>query len=194
MKSKRWYAWDVLRLLRAYRLKYKIANLVCGLLPTYTYSFVRVRLYRLAGFKQITPSSFIGGNVELISNADEFYNKLTVGEGCVIAFNVTMNLDAEIRLGNNVTISPYVMLYTSTHQKETACNRQMTGSTAKPIIIEDGCWIASGAVILPGVTVGRGSIVAAGAVVTQDVPPNVMVKGNPARVAQRLPEDPVQQD
>ena len=51
----------------------------------------------------------------------------------------------------------------------------------KPIVIEDYVWIATGAMILPGVTVGEGAVVAAGSVVTKDVPPWTVVAGNPAR-------------
>jgi acetyltransferase-like isoleucine patch superfamily enzyme len=58
---------------------------------------------------------------------------------------------------------------------------------AKPVVIEDGSWIGLGAIILPGVTVGHGSIVAAGAVVDEDVPPDSYVAGNPAKVVQQLP-------
>jgi maltose O-acetyltransferase len=58
-----------------------------------------------------------------------------------------------------------------------------------PVIIGDGAWLASRVTILPGVTVGNGSIVAAGAVVTHDVPPNTLVAGVPARVVRDLPEE-----
>jgi acetyltransferase-like isoleucine patch superfamily enzyme len=58
----------------------------------------------------------------------------------------------------------------------------MTRSMIRPVIIEDDCFIGRGAMVLMGVTVGRGSIVGAGAVVTADVPPGSVVAGNPARV------------
>jgi acetyltransferase-like isoleucine patch superfamily enzyme len=53
---------------------------------------------------------------------------------------------------------------------------------ARPVVLEDGCDIGVGAIILPGVTIGRGAQVGAGAVVTRDVPPFAVVAGNPARV------------
>lgn len=56
----------------------------------------------------------------------------------------------------------------------------------KKVIIKDGAWIASGAIILPGVTVGQGSIVAAGAVVSKDVADHTIVAGNPARAISKL--------
>jgi maltose O-acetyltransferase len=58
---------------------------------------------------------------------------------------------------------------------------------ARPVSIEDGAWIAARVTILPGVTIGRGTVVAAGAVVTRDVPPNTLAAGVPARVKRELP-------
>jgi len=55
------------------------------------------------------------------------------------------------------------------------------------VTIEEGAWVRVGAILVPGVTVGRGSIVAAGAVVLKDVPPNTYVEGNPAQVVRQLP-------
>jgi maltose O-acetyltransferase len=57
---------------------------------------------------------------------------------------------------------------------------------AYPVSIEDGAWVRLGAILVPGVTVGRGAIVAAGAVVLKDVPPNTYVEGNPAAVIRKL--------
>jgi len=57
----------------------------------------------------------------------------------------------------------------------------------EPIIIEDDVWIAANAMVLKGVTIGRCSIVAAGSVVTKDVPPNVIVAGNPSRIVRKIP-------
>jgi maltose O-acetyltransferase len=62
-------------------------------------------------------------------------------------------------------------------------------SHSGPIVIGNGVWIASNAVILPGVTVGDGAVVAAGAVVTKDVAPNTLVGGVPARAIRELPEE-----
>jgi acetyltransferase-like isoleucine patch superfamily enzyme len=56
----------------------------------------------------------------------------------------------------------------------------------KPVVIEDNVWIGRAAIIMPGVTIGEGSIVAAGAVVMSDVPPNTLVLGNPARQIRKL--------
>jgi acetyltransferase-like isoleucine patch superfamily enzyme len=88
-----------------------------------------------------------------------------------------------IRIGNNVMISPRVSLYAENHVIA-GINIPMKeqGVTQKGIVIEDDCWIAANSIILDGVTVGRGSVVAAGAVVTRDVPPYSVVAGVPATI------------
>jgi acetyltransferase-like isoleucine patch superfamily enzyme len=58
---------------------------------------------------------------------------------------------------------------------------------ARPIVIDDGVWIGMHSLILPGVTVGSGSVVSAGSVVVESVPPNTLVSGNPATVVGQLP-------
>jgi acetyltransferase-like isoleucine patch superfamily enzyme len=60
---------------------------------------------------------------------------------------------------------------------------------SSPITVEDGCWIGAGSILLPGVTIGRGSIVAAGSVVTKDVAPDTLVGGIPARPIRELDFD-----
>jgi acetyltransferase-like isoleucine patch superfamily enzyme len=64
---------------------------------------------------------------------------------------------------------------------------------AKPIVVERNVWIATGATIIGGVTIGENSVVAAGSVVTRDVPPNTLVAGNPARIIRPITEEDVYQ-
>jgi len=167
-------------------LKFRLANLACGLLPDFGSGVVRSRVYRFVGLK-IGSAATIMGNIDLTGGADAFYQRLTVGPGCNIATHVTINVDAEVVLGTDVSLGPHVRIYTGTHAVGPGSNRRMPAVQAKPVVIEDGAWIGLGATILPGVTVGHGSIVAAGAVVDADVPPDSYVVGNPARVTQQLP-------
>jgi acetyltransferase-like isoleucine patch superfamily enzyme len=174
-------------MLRQMHARLWLANLVCGVLPDFGSGAVRGRIYRLVGF-DIAASSFIMGNLELLAGSlGSFYDKLHVGQHTVVGNHVTINLDAAVTIGNNVSLSPFVRIYTSTHQLGPGSSRRLPGVLAKPVVIEDGCWVGLGAMILPGVTLGHGTVVAAGAVVTQEVPADSYVEGNPAQVIRQLP-------
>lgn len=92
---------------------------------------------------------------------------------------------APIYIGNSVAIGPNVQLLTPIHPLEVDI-RLAGWESAKPIWIEDNVWIGGGAIIMPGVRVGMNSVVGAGAVVTKDVPANVVVAGNPARIIKEI--------
>ena len=104
----------------------------------------------------------------------------------------------KITIGSNVLIAPNVQLYTATHPidlderlapVETEDGIQRIRRTyALPITIKDGCWIGGGVVILPGITIGYGSVIGAGSIVTKDIPANVIAVGNPCRVAREIGE------
>lgn len=163
-----------------------IANIVCGLLPDFASGFVRARVYRLIGV-DVGQSAYLMGNLDLTGGVDSFYSQLHIGARASIGTHVTINLDAEVRLGTNVSLGPFVKIYTGTHAIGPGSIRRLSDVVAKPVTIEDGSWVGLGALILPGVTVGHGSIVAAGSVVDQDIAPNSYVAGNPAAVVQHLP-------
>ena len=93
-----------------------------------------------------------------------------------------------VAIGDLVMIGPNVNIITSGHALSPSQRR--TYIEAKPIVIEKNVWIATGATIIGGVTVGENSVVAAGAVVTKDVPPNSLVAGVPAKVIRSLQESP----
>src|SRR5690242_1133893 len=100
--------------------------------------------------------------------------KVFINQGC------TLNDIGGITIGDEVFIGPRVSLITSGHPVDPALRRRQI--FAAPIVIERGVWICAGATLLHGVTVGEDSVVAAGAVVTRDVPAGVVVGGVPARV------------
>jgi acetyltransferase-like isoleucine patch superfamily enzyme len=81
-------------------------------------------------------------------------------------------------------IGPNVSLITSGHPLEPSQRR--TTTIGRPIVIQKGVWIAAGAIVIGGVTVGENSVVAAGSVVTKDVPPDTLVGGNPARMIRSI--------
>ena len=108
-----------------------------------------------------------------------------IGHDVVLNFNITILDEADVRIGNHVLIGPNVSIYTACHPVD-ADSRRTLVQWAKPVNIGDDVWIGGGATILPGVTVGKGAVVAAAAVVTKDVPPFALVAGNPARVIKKL--------
>ncbi|WP_429103908.1 sugar O-acetyltransferase [Aeromonas hydrophila] len=104
-----------------------------------------------------------------------------LGERSYINMGATLLDNAPIRIGAEVMIGPNVQIYTAAHALD-ADERIQGVETALPVTIEDRVWIGGGAILLPGVTIGREAIVGAGTVVTKDVPAGVRVAGNPARV------------
>ncbi len=109
---------------------------------------------------------------------------IRVGDRVFINQNCTFYSLAEITIGDDVMIGPNVSLITSEHP--VAPSQRRTYLVGKPIVIARGVWIAAGATVIGGVTVGENSVVAAGSVVTRDVPPNTLVGGNPAKVIRSI--------
>ncbi|MDB6079964.1 MAG: Galactoside O-acetyltransferase [Akkermansiaceae bacterium] len=109
---------------------------------------------------------------------------IRVGRNVFINQNCTMYDLGGIDIADDVMIGPNVSIITSSHPVEPSQRRASV--IAKPIVIEKNVWIAAGATLIGGVTVGENSVVAAGSVVTRDVPPNTLVGGNPARVIRSI--------
>lgn len=97
---------------------------------------------------------------------------------------INCSLKGPVRIGSDVMMGPEVVIFTTDHQFASTDRpmREQGMAQARAVTIEDDVWIGQRALILPGVTIGTGSVVAAGAVVTKDVPPYTVVGGNPARV------------
>ena len=106
--------------------------------------------------------------------------EIRVGQRVFINQNCTLYDFAEVSIGDDVMIGPNVSILSAAHPVAPSQRRDYL--VGKPIVIERSVWIAAGATIIGGVRVGENSVVAAGAVVTKDVPPNTLVGGNPARV------------
>jgi maltose O-acetyltransferase len=110
---------------------------------------------------------------------------LTVGARCFANFGLVALDVAAITIGDDVQIGPNVQLLTPTHPVEPEPRRQKW-EAAEPIVIGDNVWFGGGVIVLPGVTIGGNTVVGAGAVVTRDLPANVVAVGNPARVVRSL--------
>lgn len=126
----------------------------------------------------------------------EYGVNIYVGEECFVNYNCTFLDVSPITLGNGVWIGANVNLVTPNHPllAEERLNADYPDGRhdleySDPITIKDGCWICSGVTICGGVTIGENSVVAAGAVVTRDVPPNSLVAGVPARVIRQIDEN-----
>jgi maltose O-acetyltransferase len=91
----------------------------------------------------------------------------------------------EVHIGHHVMIGPVVQIYTAAHALEAEARIQ-GWEVAKPIVIEDNVWLGGGAILLPGVRIGRNAVVGAGAVGTRSVPANTVVAGNPARAIREM--------
>src|ERR1700734_1944915 len=124
------------------------------------------------GFLLIPPFYTAGGD------------EIRVGHNVFVNQNCTFYDLGGLDIGNDVMIGPNVSIITTSHPPEPSQRRAAT--IGKPIVIEKGVWIATGAIIIGGVTIGENSVVAAGSVVTKDVPANSLVGGNPARVIRSI--------
>ncbi len=112
---------------------------------------------------------------------------ITIGQDSLIGEKTVIRGQGGVTIGDRVFTSPMTQLIAVNHifdDPETPFVKQ--GITAEGIVIEDDCWLGANAVITDGVTVGRGSVVAAGAVVTKDVPPFSVVGGVPAKVIRKV--------
>lgn len=149
--------------------------------------FNRCDFYQLEKQETIIRQLFgsVGKNVSVQQNFYcDFGHNIHVGDNCYLGYNCTILDIAEVRIGNDCMIAPNVALYTTGHSLEPK-DRNKSGY-AIPIIIGDNVWIGGSSVILPGVKIGDNSIVAGGSVVTKDVPPNVVVAGNPAKIIKEI--------
>lgn len=132
-----------------------------------------------------------GGTIEIDHSTELLYGVLIltyggtikIGYGCSINPYTILYGHGNLTIGNNVLIAGHCLLIPANHKYDditTPINRQ--GLTKKGIIIEDDVWIGSGCKILDGVKIGKGSIVAAGAVVNKNVLPYTVVGGVPAKI------------
>lgn len=143
---------------------------------------------RSATLQQIFGKLGEGCWVEQSLHCDYGYN-ISVGNNFYSNFDCIFLDVCPITIGNNCMIAPRVCFYTATHPLNPYL-RTSALECGKPITVGDNVWIGGNAVINPGVTIGNNVVVASGAVVVKDVPDNVVVGGNPARVLKKVPELP----
>lgn len=163
-----------------------LARFLMGFFPIFVGNRVRTNILRAAGFKIGKGTVFAGAPV--LSGGRHSQKRLLIGKNCYISIECYFDLAAAITIGDRAAIGPRSTLITAAHQHGSAIYRAGTLSSAQ-INICDGAWLGANVLVLPGVTVGSGAIVAAGSVVTRDIPPNTLAAGVPALVKRALSEE-----
>lgn len=166
-----------------FHLRLAFVRFLAFFLPVNVGNRLRLRLLRLSGFR-IGQSGMIMGMPTIVGQGN-IYKKLQIGNGCLFNMGCYFDLAAPITIEHNVGVGNDVLLLTGSHEISDS-GRRVGNLIASPIVIQEGAWLGARCVVLPGVTIGRGAVVAAGAVVTKDVPPNSLVAGVPAKVIREL--------
>jgi maltose O-acetyltransferase len=156
------------------RLPLALAELALHRCPPFVGSRAIGAALRLAGAKVATSSAFWG--MPRLVGPGDVASRLSIGDLCGLNFGCYFELDAPITLAEHVAVGHEVMFLTRSREPKHG-GRQGDASTAEPIYVGAGAWIASRCTIMPGVTIGAGSVVGAAVVVREDVPPNTLLAG-----------------
>jgi galactoside O-acetyltransferase len=125
----------------------------------------------------------IGARSYVGKGADFTGCRVAIGDDVFANQGLLIEGDGHVTIGHRVRIGPRVTIITSSHHLTDDPERRASHELfTKPVRIADGAWIGASATLLPGVSIGQGSVVAAGAVVTKDVPAGVIVAGMPAKI------------
>lgn len=151
-------------------------------------SNIKKPYYQLSGIDKIK----IGNNVTIMKNCrlavygNGLNECITIGHDCYIGFGLSVLADAKgkVNIGNQVLIASNVLITNEEHgiEPESEISYMDQKLSCKNVIIDDGCWIGEKVCILPGVRIGKKSIIGAGAIVTKSIPDYSIAVGNPARV------------
>ena len=158
-----------------------IFNYLSIIFPTSRFFWLKSKILRLANVQ-------IGENVSVCSQCWIYGNgKIKIGSETWLSQGVKFltHNDAQITIGNFCDIGPFVKFLTGGHEISSHKRRAGLGF-AKPIKVGDGCWIGGSTIILHGVHIGAGSVIAAGSVVVHDVPKNTLFAGVPAKFVRNL--------
>lgn len=170
----------------------KITNRMYNYLADLSLFFIHIIVnfpsHHLRRFLMRLGGARIGKGSSIHMNCRFFSLKgLTIGEDSIIGHGAFLDGRAAIIIGNHVDIASEVMVYNSEHN----VNSEDFHATTDQVVIEDFCFIGPRVIVLPGVKIGKGAVVAAGAVVTEDVPEFAIVGGVPAKIiGERKIKDP----
>lgn len=115
----------------------------------------------------------------------DYGNYTKLGKGTFVNHGCYFMDGGSVNVGENVFIGPFCGFYTATHPMNYA-ERNKGLEKALPITVGDNCWFGANVSVMPGVTIGSGCVIAAGSVVTADVPDNSMVAGVPATIKKKI--------
>ena len=140
-----------------------LANFCAGILPPFVGNMLRTWALRKLGL-QMGRTSLIWGNPTFLGGADAL-QRLKIGEECGFNIGCLFDLTDQITIGNDVSVGHDVLFLTSSKDD------------IAPIVVGDGAWIGARCTILPGVTIGTGSVIGANMVIEKDVPPQTLLMG-----------------
>lgn len=139
---------------------------------------------RRAVLRELLGSLGEGAEIRPPMQCDYGY-QIHIGARTFINYGAVLLDVATITIGEDVQVGPNVQFLTPTHPLEPE-PRRAKWEAARPIVIGDNVWLGGGVIVLPGVSIGANTVVGAGAVVTRNLPANVLAVGNPARVIRQL--------
>ncbi|SFG96255.1 maltose O-acetyltransferase [Sporolactobacillus nakayamae] len=146
-----------------------ILNFVVPLIPVQN---LRKLIYKIGKMK-------IGKNTTILRPVYLYApSRIQIGDYCAINDHVVLDGRGKLIINDNVNISPYVKIYTAEHDVNSMDFHYTAGITT----INKFAWVSTGSILLPGISVGEGAVIAAGAVVTKDINPYDIVGGVPAKV------------
>lgn len=113
--------------------------------------------------------------------------ELIIGSGTHISYQVGISVESQVEIGRNCLIAGETMMFDNdSHGIYCDDGRKLTKDNVAPIKICDNVWIGLRSIIMKGVTIGEGAVIAAGSVVTKDIPPRTLAGGNPARIIKKI--------
>ncbi len=161
------------------RPRQHVFSLASRAIPPRIGNKLRATFLRLRGI-EVGTGTILYDTPELSGGEARGFSNLTIGCNCTIEMGCKFELGDKITIGDSVTLGYQVLIITSTH--ELGPREHRAGQLVRnPVKIDEGAWIGSRCVILPGVTIGAGAIVEPCSVVNREIAPHTRVRGIPAR-------------
>ncbi len=154
----------------------QLVNLFFSITPLTRWYCLRAKLLRFAGVD-------CDSTARIVSSCRIVTLNISIGDDTFIGHQVLIsgNETSKIIIGNNVDIAPRVVILSGTHEIDMQGHHSAGEGIGKPVWIQDGVWIGANSTILPGVTIGRKSVIGAGSVVVDDIPAFCIAVGNPCK-------------